>query len=49
MKRITELILYRDPDKGKILKEMAWIMEHDGDEKHLKEIRDRSISLWVHS
>ena len=41
MKRITELILYRDPDKGKILKEMAWIMEHDGDEKHLKEIRDR--------
>ena len=41
MKRITELILYRDPDKGKILKEMAWIMEHDGDEKHLEEIRDR--------
>ncbi len=41
MKRTAELILYRNPAKGKILKEMAWIMEHDRDEKHLEEIRDR--------
>ena len=41
MKRTAELILYRNPAEGRILKKMAWIMEHDQEEKHLEKLRNQ--------
>ena len=39
--RIDELILYRNLENGAVLYEMAWIMEHYGDEEHREELRER--------
>lgn len=39
--RIDELILYRNLENGTVLYEMAWIMEHYGDEEHREELRER--------
>ena len=41
MARIDELILYRDFEKGELLRGMNWIMEHYKDCQYRGEVRER--------
>ncbi len=44
MTRIDELIVYREPENGELLREMAWIMENYGKDELREQVRERFFS-----
>ena len=44
MARIDELIVYREPENGELLREMAWIMENYGKDELRVQMRERFFS-----